>query len=181
MSAQQKLNSMMQNKGKSQADNGDTPGFIDRYLSKKQFVQSAMERKAEASYQELASEEGITKPSFAQKSMKITPSKIAKLDLNEIGDSYESVTALQEQLKEEKKKEEKKTEMKKALAQKLTVKKIPVKKVPQIIAAAQKSSSANETKSAAQGSKTDDASIAQPELSIPEPEAPVQAPAPVQS
>ena len=53
MSAQQKLNSMMHKKSK-QNDNGDTPGFIDRYLSKKQFVQSAMEKKAEASYQEMA-------------------------------------------------------------------------------------------------------------------------------
>lgn len=128
MSAQQKLNSMMQKKSK--VDNGDTPGFIDRYLSKKKWVENAMEKKAEASYQELATEEGISKPSFASKNNKMTPAKIANLDLNEIGDSYDSVTALQEQLKEEKLKEQKKASMKKTLVQKLTVKKITVNKVP---------------------------------------------------
>lgn len=40
MSAQQKIDTMMKKPNKK--DNGDTPGFIDRYLSKKEMVQKAM-------------------------------------------------------------------------------------------------------------------------------------------
>jgi len=45
MTAQQKLDSMMNTKPESR-DDGDTPGFIDRYLSKKQIVQSVIEKRA---------------------------------------------------------------------------------------------------------------------------------------
>ena len=47
MSAQQKLDQMMAKKSKQTNDTGDTPGFIDRYLSKKKFVEKAMAQKAE--------------------------------------------------------------------------------------------------------------------------------------
>jgi len=66
---------------------------------------------------------------IAQKK-KIEPAKIAQLDMNTIGDSTDSVTALQEQLKAAEKQEEMKEQMKKALVEKLKVKKVEQVQAP---------------------------------------------------
>lgn len=127
-------------------DNGDTPGFIDRYLSKKQIVQNAIRKKAEASFADESESQPMpqysaptpkaqfaasaliakakpTMPTMIAQQKKIEPAKIAQLDLNTIGDSDDTVTALQEQLKKAEKEELMKIEMKKALTEKLTAKK----------------------------------------------------------
>lgn len=165
MTAQQKLDSMMNHKDQVM-DNGDTPGFIDRYLSKKQIIKEAIKKKAESSFADdgenqpqlsavapqahfaLASHILKAKPvmptMIAQKK-KIEPAKIAQLDMNTIGDSDDTVTALQEQLKKAEKEEEMKIELKKALTEKLTAKKEQAPPVQNATATAQQTKESENT------------------------------------
>ena len=106
---------------------GENVGFIKRFNNKQEIKTQNMVQKAAS----------MVTGGAAGSFKRISPASISKLDLNEIGDSEDSVVELQEQLKRELDVEKSKDNMKFSLVQKLSVKKEAPRPSPQPAAPAQ--------------------------------------------
>lgn len=117
MSSQQKLAALMRDEDSMMQTRGENIGFIKKFTNRETIKTNTMMQKAASMIS------GMPSSSFN----KISADTISKLNLNEIGDSEDSVTELQAQLKREED-EAKKKEAAQAAATMSLVQKTEVKK-----------------------------------------------------
>jgi len=92
MSSQQKLSALMKQEDSMMQTSGDSIGFIKKFNNRQDIMQQQMVQKASYMVGEDAPQ--------APKKQPLPLAAYQSLDMNEIGDSDDSVTALQAQLKD---------------------------------------------------------------------------------